>query len=228
MTDQEFAEWFRYHCSRFTGMKTYLLDAQRNGIKTDDVKDGWFQALRGTALEDAKAATDSMHAGDDEEPMGYDRHPRAIRAIAARHHKMHVIATKDYGSPRLERLRCRVCRDCGTVRVWHWASLQAALAGNLGRPGTLYTMAVACTCEAGDRYAASIAAMREGNPSHYRFNDQMHLPSPLHLDDTAAQSDLKLFAEALKAMADGSRRYDEFSQFDGRDEGFSGPSSHAP
>ena len=58
-----------------------------------DVLRSWYRILADTAAEDAKAATDSMARGDDE-PMGWDRHPRAIRTIAAKIRRSRSLLTR--------------------------------------------------------------------------------------------------------------------------------------
>lgn len=220
MTKDEFAEWIRYHRAAFVGLSRWLdeipLEATSDMQPTrQDVLRSWCRILADTALEDAKAATDSMARGDDEEPMGWDRHPRAIRTIAARIRRSRSLLTRREVHAREELLSCLICRDAGYLHVWHWRSLQAALDGTLGRPGTLYTMAVPCTCRAGDRYAGTIAKIRGGQPDQWRYNDQQHLVAPMHLDSRSAQSDLKVFAEALRDASIRSRRYEEFEQFSG-------------
>lgn len=218
MTKEEFAEWIRYHRAAFVGLSRWLEEIP---LESDspmqptrgDVLRSWMRILADTALEDAKAATDSMARGDDEEPMGWDRHPRAIRIIALRIRRTQRILTRDVQT-REERLNCLICRDAGYVRVWHWKALQAALEDRFNA-GTLYTMAMPCTCRAGGKYAATMAKIQGGEPDHWRYSDQKHLAAPLNLYDPESLSELKMFAETLRELAMRSHRHDEFEQFSG-------------
>lgn len=153
MTRDEFQKWFRHHCSRFTGIRAWL-DKTTRGVGAPDEAEilrAWYGTLCKVELTAAKAASDSMHSGEVDEPKGFDRHPAAIRKAAG------TLGGASDGP--LDRVRydndgnrtygCLVCLDDGWVICWHPVSMKAAKAERLGELFTLYTTAVCCDCSAG-------------------------------------------------------------------------------
>ena len=48
--------------------------------------------------------------------------------------------------------RCALCSDSGWATVWHWLGIEAWRDGSYERRRHMLSMAVACSCRAGERY----------------------------------------------------------------------------
>lgn len=182
MTQTEFQEWLKYHRSRYTGLSKFISGLPKVSTSEveptrDDVMAAWYYALKDVELEDATAATDAMHRGDYAEPKGWDRHPSAIRAIATNGKE-----TRSYKPARFidgeQTFSCPHCMDQGWITVWHPKSMNAAIVGTLGQPGTVTTCAVACTCKAGDGHARA-RATRYNSSCMLALQEHKHKDSEL-------------------------------------------------
>jgi len=163
MTEPEFQGWLKHHRARFTGLSKWIAampEYSESEPTRQEVLRGWYYALKDCDVQTAKDASDAIHRGEEAEPRGYDRHPAAIRAIANR--KRDAESHQCY-SDNQQTFRCHQCQDDGWVTVWHPISMKAAQTSKLGDPGTITTIAVACTCPAGDSHATARA--KRFNPS---------------------------------------------------------------
>lgn len=162
MTPEEFTEWFAYHTARFTGIRQWL-DKSTKGAGSPSVAEiqrGWYGTMRNLDLDNAKAASDRMHAGDIEEPKGYDRHPAAIRRACAGLRKIGVIEPR-YDPDGNETFACLTCMDTGMVFIWHPKTVMQVARDGFGTE-PLYSCAVACTCKSGDAKAGRGAPRYDG------------------------------------------------------------------
>lgn len=163
MLRSEFGEWLKYHTAAFTSVGSWLGKMPEEGTESTpsraDVVERWFAALRSIDLVDAKAATDELFAGREAEPRGFDRHPAAVAAIAVQLRRRRA-PRRDPEPRRIDgqaAYRCLLCRDTGVVDCWAPESMRAAhraVKGDAEWTGdTIYAVAVACSCDAGDRFA---------------------------------------------------------------------------
>ena len=173
MTWDEFdGTWFPAHKAAFTGIQEFFR-RQTTGTEApsyDAVLKGWFQTLRDVDLATAMEATRAMARGDIDEPVGYDRHPRAIRKAAG---ISYGSRKRPWDEPRYDAdgtrtYACLLCMDDGFVICWHPTAMQAAIDGTLGNRFTLTKTAILCTCEAG--------RARGGRTSWPRFDSKLYLP----------------------------------------------------
>lgn len=172
MTKDEFRDWFRYHCARFTGIRSWLAKVT-TGVDAPseaEILRGWYGVLRNVELVAAKNASDLMLGGEVEEPRGFDRHPAAIRRAAGLSQAGSGGSRNRtrYDSDGNQTYSCLVCFDSGHVICWHPTSMKAAKGGSLGNRFTLYSIAVVCSCSAGQE-----KNHRSGFPV---FNSQFWLP----------------------------------------------------
>lgn len=207
MTWEEFNEWFVHHASGFTGLHSWLgkfpesqADAKADMQPTQErILQRWFRVLESVELRDAKRASDSLHAGEEDEPKGFDKHPGAVRSIAQKFRDRRGDRGRHRG-PRVvggrELVDCLACEDWGRVSCWRPEAMQQAAAGELTPP--YYTCALACTCEAGAAY----------RHTHRTFNPKLDLPLRrqdgdgqwrLHLRDDPAEH------EALRELVHSIR-----------------------
>lgn len=79
MTHAEFDEWFDHHCSRFTGVSSWLEKFPEfgTGATQRSILDGWYLAVSSLSLANAKWATDQMF-GHATKPRSFDDHPARI------------------------------------------------------------------------------------------------------------------------------------------------------
>lgn len=157
MNQKEFSEWMKYHQAAFTGVGTWLarLDESPDEYAPSrkDVLAAWFKALGYTSLIDAKSATDDMHAGTEEAPPYFDRHPMCVAAIARKRRSSRSTGTRHQIDGR-ETYHCKICLDNGWVTCWHPVSLQAVTKAD--ESGPWRTCAIRCSCQSGEhRKAAS-------------------------------------------------------------------------
>ena len=162
MTWEEFQEWFSYHATGFTGLHSWLrkfpetpTDAREETQPTQErILQRWFRVLESTELADAKRASDLLHDGTEAEPKGFDKHPGAVRAIAAKSRTGRGGRGRQQG-PRYvngeEVVDCLLCQDWGRFSVWHPCVLADVHNGKPIRP-PYYTCARSCTCHAGEPY----------------------------------------------------------------------------
>ena len=153
MTRDEFDDWWDHHASNFASLHGWLA---RN-VPADGRKgffDAWARILWHTDLEDAKAASDVMARGDEERPQGTDGHPAAIVRIARRlkTDRQRTQPQRRHYADGEETVLCLKCGDDGLVIVWDRVAMAAAKEGTLGNLKTLYSCAVRCTCDAGEKW----------------------------------------------------------------------------
>lgn len=65
-------------------------------------------------------------------------------------------------------VRCALCNDCGLATVWHSIGVDAWRDGTYERRRHMLSMAVACSCRAGERYRGG----------HVNFSPSQHCPYP--------------------------------------------------
>ncbi len=124
MTWDEFdGTWFPAHKAAFTGIQEFFRK-QTTGTEApsyDAVLKGWYLVLRDVDLDVALDATIAMKRGDIEEPVGYDRHPGAIRKAAGVSHQKRQLPWNDkrYDADGNQTFSCLVCMDDG----WYERSL---------------------------------------------------------------------------------------------------------
>lgn len=175
MTDEEFSRWLQHHQAAYPSLSDWLarVTRQTDGEATttpEAIMACWANILADVPYDAAIAATDAMARGDEEEPRGYDRHPAAIRAmarrIAARRATMHTRPIRIDGQ---ETYACPRCLDSGVVTIYHPRTIAAARRGML-TPGTVYTAAAACSCQAGRRW--------DGYIGRYDRAEHLVVPAP--------------------------------------------------
>lgn len=79
MTRIEFDDWFDHHCSRFTGVESWLAKFQEigSGATQRSILDAWYLAVSSLTVAQAKWATDQMFASPAK-PRSFDDHPARI------------------------------------------------------------------------------------------------------------------------------------------------------
>jgi hypothetical protein len=166
MNAKEFEEWFRYHKIRFTAVDS-MLDKAASGpdsVSAKEVKMAWASTLRSCRLDDAKAATDAMHAGLEGEPGWPDRHPAKVAEICRR-----LAASRRQSAPvyhgRDQAFRCLLCEDYGWVHCWpHEAVAEFHQTGRVLETIGLQAVARPCCCEAGNDRAKCFPTVRRYDP----------------------------------------------------------------
>ncbi|MFA5056542.1 MAG: hypothetical protein WC485_00380 [Opitutaceae bacterium] len=144
------------------------LEASHDGPATRNVMKSWYGVLRNVDLAAAKAASHQMHAGEIEEPKGFDRHPAAIRRACGVARRQRDSETPRYDADGNQMFVCLTCFDDGWVRCWHPASVaEVAANGITAKP--LYAAVFPCKCRAGDVWARCF-------PLSPRFDAKMAMP----------------------------------------------------
>lgn len=113
MTKTEFDQWFDHHCSRFTGIGSWLEKFPEigSGATQKSVLEAWYLAVSSLSLANAKWATDQMFASANK-PRSFDDHPARVVEL----NRNAANGKSDgSGSPRGDR-RC-VCEGTGMVEV---------------------------------------------------------------------------------------------------------------
>jgi hypothetical protein len=189
MTHDEFRLWTKHHLTTFTGCAGWLSrfpKTARSEIDPTqpDILAAWESVLKFTDLDDARAATDALAAGEDQfsEKTGYDHHPRDVRrvarAIAGNRHSEQNAGKLRRMIDGQETFACVQCFDDGAIHCIHTKSIIAAASGKLIHPvhnpeGTVpfYECIRACTCEAGNRWRASTGTISDDD-LRINFEDQ--------------------------------------------------------
>lgn len=207
MTHDEVRQWAKHHRTCYPGFATWFGKFPSTATRDDDVTKAdmvthWRRQLEPFEFADAIEATDAMVRGDIEEPRGYDRHLTAVITFC----RLKQRARKRDERPAFldgeQLITCQICQDQGRVIVWSLKSMRAARDGNLGSRGTLYSSAVACTCETGDDFARSMI----------RYNENIMRIAPFGPDrmaDEEFQRDLIEFVEGLTIQ----KPHNEFEEF---------------
>jgi len=153
MTWDEFRnDWYPEHVACFTGIPAWMakLEKASDGPATRDVMKRWYGVLRDVELDDAKRASHRMHAGEFDEPKGFDRHPAAIRKACGVSRRNAEANKPRYDADGNRTYACLLCLDDGLVRCWHPATVaDAAKTGSVPFPA--YSCVLRCTCNAGDQ-----------------------------------------------------------------------------
>jgi len=198
----EFDEWYRYHCAAFSGLRPWM-QKQSEGHGAPHIESilaHWFNSLRDVDLAVAKSATSLMHAGDIEEPKGYDRHPAAIRAFARKGQRRQGDSSDtDLWShcrthPELRngewRFTCIRCEDVGNVIIWSVDTLKQIIAHLRGSDKLIKwtTQAVCCDCEFGRRKSGGKLSV---------YNPKFHTIVPMSGDEESKQEAIEQAAHNL-------------------------------
>jgi len=193
VSTKEFEEWFRYHRIRFTAVDTMLNKAADgpDAVSAKEIKLAWFSALKSCTLDDAKAATDAMHAGLEGDPGWPDRHPAKVAEFCRRKAASRRPATSVYHGGH-QAFCCLLCEDYGWVYCWP----QEAIA-EMHNTGALSTGKAShtvrpCSCEAGDMRAKCFPNVR-------RYSPYWTLPIGVcGIDDPREQEKLREWLQARK------------------------------
>ncbi len=172
MTRDEFDDWYDKHAAHFPGLLTWMGKFSKD--RQAAISGVWFEHLKACEQADCLEATTALFEQAGRAPV-YERHPQAIRGIIR--DKESARATEDR-QPRYvdgeQVFECLLCEDGGWVRCWHPKTVAATAAGTLGEPFTVYTCAVPCNCQTGDRFAR-----RHGRYSPERWALAGEGPCPL-------------------------------------------------
>jgi len=183
MTETEFSEWLKHHATCFPSLSKWIegLPAEPPaGVPSRrEVMSQWFATLRDVDFELAKAASNMLHNGEEEEPYGWDRVPAKIRTIARKLRRSRPDSARLPVEAKAA-YACEACRDEGRRSVWRPEAMAAAspqrfaeaelhdpTSGDprprvIGEPFTLYRMSTACPCPAGDRFRRNSATFDPG------------------------------------------------------------------
>lgn len=142
MNAAEYSEWLRHHFAAFPTAANYL--ARDYPEESDNpttptrrqILVAWHRILDGIGLDEAKRATDEM-ARSGEEPRRLEDHPRTVRRIALANRPpepRRAVPTRIIDGHVA--YQCPVCRDQGTVPVYHHKTLKAIRAAGAA-DGTL-------------------------------------------------------------------------------------------
>jgi len=163
MTVHEFDGWLAYHVARFTGIGAWLAKFKTDPSE-DEVRGAWAHTLADVSLEDAKAATDALHSGDEELPKSFDEHPRYVRRVAGAARASRSLTR--HAEPKIidgeYAYECWRCEDSGFVVVYSARTMEAARDSDLFHPAlnpsgrvAVQTTVTACIdCDAGRMRAA--------------------------------------------------------------------------
>lgn len=191
MTRDDFQEWYRFVSECFTGIEPWLSRIVKTGENPPTRKailHKWFLALEEVSLEGAKAATTRIHAGEIEEPKGFDRFPAAVRRAAgvSRHSHKYPWDEVRHTSDGSQTYACLLCRDSGYVRCWHPKTVALVAWKGLSPHGIryqpLYSCAIRCTCHAGN--------LRPQVGEAPRFDSKHALPLDGNVSDRTEQQKL--------------------------------------
>ena len=205
MTKDEFQAWLAVHQSCFPGMATWL---KTHHDLAKGILDEWQWQLRNITQGDAEQASRAIFADDNLRPRAYEHHPVAVAKLAGTMRHSRNSNSNQY-SPRKQEIKCDICQDDGRLTVWHGVSVKACRPDTirerenwteetrpprlLGEPFTVATVAVACSCDAGDPRAEGKVKMR-------RFDQERMLPAIAK--DKAAQAELRTWvAERCSALS---------------------------
>lgn len=207
MTYPQFEQWLRHHIAAYPGLQTSYLakmkrasDASRGEWEPsrEEVLAAWFKALGDVALDDAKAATDAMKAGDEEEPKGWDRHATGVAVIARRRA---TPRSRELTIDGQRTVRCLHCQDTGRVVCWGREAMQQARDGKpIAYPH--YRTTLLCNCGAAARFHAA--------NGYVRFDETLHLPiQKFRVNDPDAHEELREFVAGI-VPANHETAFDQF------------------
>lgn len=185
MTWDEFRkQWYPEHVACFTGIPAWMskLEQSNDGPASRDVMKGWYKALRDVDLDAAIAASHKMHAGEIEEPKGFDRHPAAIRKACGLSRSKIEAAKPRYDENGNRLYKCLTCFDDGLVFCWHPASVAQIAKKGFEPHKFYYTCVLPCTCKSGD-------AKMKGLSDCPRFDPRRAMP--IGVGGTTSESEQK-------------------------------------
>ncbi len=170
----EFKSWWSSHRQSFPEVNEWLSKIPENDRQGAMLSRQ--RAMEDISLEDAEAATIAMLRGDLKKPFSCSDHPAAIISYARqlRNRVEHSEPVRRWQDGE-ETYRCPICRDDGVLSVWSEDTMFASVGrggllsrlGKSPRPSAmLITMAVVCTCQAGDVYDKSVKI---------RYNERIHM-----------------------------------------------------
>lgn len=152
MNRQEFDRFLREHTRRFPALTDWFSEHP-------DSADSWFaDAFADLSLADCLEASRMVFNGEEERPTGWSDHPRVIRRVAR---QLAAWSAVPAAADESGRFRCPVCQDSGTVSVANPKILSRIRRGEDIPRSRITSAAVACTCEAGRRWAEP-PAVRHG------------------------------------------------------------------
>ena len=155
MTEREFQDWFAYHVTAFPEIRAWMKRSTPRDA-TDDQKPAraWERVLARFSVEDCRTATDQLLSGELT-AKGFSSHPATIAGYC----RGRVSAAMSAGTYQAPVSDCP-CEGSGwlTVRV---------------PENPRRTMAVVCTCPAGDRVAERRA--RDRRKPVCRWNEAMEI-----------------------------------------------------
>ena len=192
MTWDEFrGDWLPAHCAAFTGVRAWMAKVSRGSDAPTEAQivKGWYGVLREVDLDAAKAATARMHAGEIEEPKGFDRHPAAIRRACGVSRRQ-TDTGPHYDADGNQTFACHDCLDTGYVLCWSELSMRAMRDGTFGRPLTVYSMAIVCHCPAGSQH--------DGRRELPRFDRKRNVPIEVSTWYEGDRARLAEFVEKLR------------------------------
>ncbi len=168
MTEHEFDDWLDYHMAAFPSLRGWFAKNTPNDAVGDQRPLAhWRNALRDVDLEDAQRATDSMLAGDLDEPRAYSAIPKTIRQWCRGSY-----AVQKKSSSKQRRTvdgeivyDCPHCLDMGTIPVIHPKVHQQIYQGVEYADLRWWTCVVACTCGAGEKWRRE-CVLPSGNVRH--------------------------------------------------------------
>lgn len=186
MDSRDFRQWWDYHRGAYPGLAAW---AKNN----PDQLEHWERILKQTTLPQAKSATDSLVA-TDEQPKGYGEHPRWIRriAMAASGGDVETYEKRQEG-PRVKDDQlvadCPRCMDFGIVSVLSPDCLKRLWKNDASKG--LTTCVIACDCELGRRKSRTLRVPQyQSGHALFRADDVRELAideRDKHPDFTAAE-----------------------------------------
>jgi len=130
----------------FPAVDSMLEKASTSGepISKREIKAAICKTLAPFSLDDARDATDSMHAGNEGDCRWADQHASVVAAFCRKRIEARRRRSGSYHDGQ-RTIACRDCADYGYVTCWHPKALKALVRGD-NTPGRLVACAVPCHC----------------------------------------------------------------------------------
>ncbi len=165
MTQNEFTDFFRHYCARFTSHAVYFEKLDDGAFA--DIRAAWMEILKSCPLDDAKEAVSQLHRSDSR--VYRDQIPGRVagmcRAMSSNRRsdnaKRHFATTGEFT------VECPVCEDTGFVRVHPFGRQAEFLEKRYKNPDSI-SVAVLCDCDYGYRIASSGVRAARYNPQTMR------------------------------------------------------------
>ena len=145
MNSSDAIRWINYHSAVFPDFGDWYtnLDSEAREILTAT----WQGRLSKVDLDATKAATDEMVSGGIKKPFPASD---TLAVIIPEARKQKTFQLKSIPTvTREESFRCLICRDTGYAVCWAPLSMRSVKDGTFGKPFTLYSTSVYCSCELG-------------------------------------------------------------------------------